>query len=68
MLALALGTLAFFGSGASGVSVYLGTFITLIIWAGLGPVIANIPWPMAYLPAALLIMCIGIFTIKKVGV
>ena len=68
VLALALGTLAFFGSGASGVSVYLGTFITLIIWAGLGPVIANIPWPMAYLPAALLIMCIGIFTIKKVGV
>ena len=67
-LSLALGTLAFFGSGASGVSVYLGTFITLIIWAGLGPVIANIPWPMAYLPAALLIMALGLFAIKKVGV
>ena len=67
-LALTLGAVAFFGSGASGASVYLGTFITLIIWAGLGPVVANIPWPMAYLPAALLIMSLGLFAIKKVGV
>ena len=67
-LSLILGILAFFGSGASGVSVYLGTFITLIIWSGLGPFIANIPWPMAYLPAAVLIMALGLFAIKKVGV
>lgn len=68
VLALALGGLAFFASGASGFSVYLGTFITLIIWAGLGPPIANVPWPMAFLPVALLMVALGIFSIKQVGV
>ena len=46
-------------------SMYLATFAWLIIWAGLGPFVAMMPYSMAYMPVALLMLAGAILVVKR---
>ena len=52
-------------TGATMTSYFVGGLVWLIIWTGLGPFLAGIPWPQAYLPAVLLIGAAGFFALKR---
>ena len=65
LLSLAAAGGIFAVTGGGGGSVMAGAFTWLIIWAGLGPFVAGVPWPMALLPAGLMIIAGGLFMAKK---
>ena len=64
-MATGVAALLFVGTGMTAGSMYVATFTWLIIWAGLGPFIAGIPYAMAYMPAAALLFMTGIVAIKR---
>ena len=51
------------GMGMGG--VYLAALVWLLIWSGLGPFLASIPYPQAYIPAVLLLVGGGIVAVKR---
>ena len=51
------------GMGMGG--VYLAALVWLLIWSGLGPFLASIPYPQAYIPAVLLLIGGGIVAVKR---
>ena len=53
------------GTGMGMGSVYLAAFVWLLIWSGLGPFLASIPYPQAYLPAVFLLIGGGIVAVKR---
>ena len=65
VLATVSGAALFVLTGMSSGSMYLGTFVWLVIWAGLGPFVAGIPYAMAYMPTALLMLSGGILVLKR---
>ena len=65
ILATAVGAGAFVATGMRTGSMYLATFLWLSIWSGLGPFVAMIPWAMAYLPIAGLLLAGGVLVIKR---
>ena len=67
-LSLGVGGVVFFATGATSVSLYLGTLLTFGLWSGLGPFLVGIPWPMALMPAALSLAVMGLLAVKKGGV
>ena len=65
ILATAVAAGAYVVTGMKTGSAYLATFLWLAIWAGLGPFIAMIPWAMAYLPVAGLLLLGGTLALKR---
>ena len=65
ILATAVAAAAYVVTGMKTGSAYLATFLWLAIWAGLGPFIAMIPWSMAYLPVAGLLLAGGTLALKR---
>lgn len=55
----------YFGTGAQVGSMYLGAFVFLIIWTGLGPFVAGVPTPMAYMPAAIMLFGVALLVVKR---
>ena len=64
-LALVVGIGVYAGTGMQGGSMYLGTFLFLIIWTGLGPFVAGVPDAMAYIPAAVLLFAVIVLILKR---
>ena len=66
---LALATVAagllFAATGMGMGGVYLAAFVWLLIWSGLGPFLASIPYPQAYIPAVFLLIGGGIVAVKR---
>ena len=66
---LALATVAagllYAGTGMGMGGVYLAAFVWLLIWSGLGPFLASIPYPQAYIPAVFLLIGGGIVAVKR---
>ena len=66
---LALATVAagllYAGTGMGMGSVYLAALVWLLIWSGLGPFLASIPYPQAYIPAVLLLIGGSLVLIKR---
>ena len=65
LFASGVAVVIYFGTGFRTGSLYIATFLWLIIWTGLGPFVANVPIAMAYMPAAILILTVGILIIKQ---
>ena len=55
----------YYGTGAQTGSMYLGGLLWLIIWTGLGPFVAGVPTPMAYMPAAVLLFGVALLIVKR---
>ena len=65
LFASGIAIVVYYGTGFRTGSLYLATLLWLVIWAGLGPFVANVPIAMAYMPAAILMLAVGILVIKQ---
>ena len=65
LFASGVAIVVYYGTGFRTGSLYVATLLWLIIWTGLGPFVANVPTAMAYMPAAILILAVGILIIKQ---
>ena len=65
IVAAVVWAVVYLATGMKTGSMYAASLLWLIIWAGLGPFVAMVPWGMAYGPAALLIFVGGLLMLKR---
>ena len=46
--------------------MFLATLVWLILWIGLGQLIAGVPTAMAYMPAFILLLPVAMLVIKRI--